>query len=191
MKDLPEGPSLYPSDLFDAVPPKWGSPRWWVVHTRPRCEKAIARRCYSRQTPFYLPLHRRRCPGGSRPHTSHMPLFPGYLFLYGGDDDRIRVLETNHVANMLAVEDQQQLHAELAHLHKLIHSEAPLWPEERLAVGTPVEVTHGALAGLRGKVLAHGTKYRLYVEVQMLHRGVSVEVEAWMVAPLAGALEAG
>jgi hypothetical protein len=52
--------SLYPSDVLagEAPLPAVGN-RWWVLHTRPRAEKSLARKLLARGTGFFLPLHQR------------------------------------------------------------------------------------------------------------------------------------
>jgi transcriptional antiterminator RfaH len=47
-----------------------------------------------------------------------------------------------------------------------------------------VEITSGPLAGLGGKVLKRGKKPKIFVEVEFLQRGVSAELEEWMLSPV-------
>jgi transcriptional antiterminator RfaH len=136
------------------------------------------------QISFFLPQCERRWRAQGRLRCSHVPLFPGYIFLRGDSDARTRVLETNLVSRFLEVKDQARLHADLARVYRLIEGGAPLTPEDRLAPGTEVEITCGALAGVRGKILSKGKQLKFVVEVQFLQRGVSVEIESWMIEPI-------
>jgi transcriptional antiterminator RfaH len=182
---LPPEPFLFPEDLLSrAIPGLEEGSRWWVLHTRPRSEKGLARRLLARSTAFFLPLHQRQWKSRGRLFRSQLPLFPGYLFLHGDTQARLAALETNLVATCLPVTDQHQLHADLVRVHRLIREGEPLTPEERVGPGTPVEIVGGPLTGLTGKVLSRGKKLRLVVEVQLLQRGVSVEIEQWMVQVL-------
>ena len=52
--------------------------------------------------PFFLPLHERHWRNRGRQFRSYLPLFPGYVFLRGTADERLKALETNLVANVLA-----------------------------------------------------------------------------------------
>jgi transcriptional antiterminator RfaH len=181
---LPLEPFVAPPTLFaDDLPETAGPGRWWVLHTRPRAEKGLARQCLRRDLAFFLPLHKRQWRSRGRLFCSHVPLFPGYLFLYGDGAGRLAALETNLVARCLPVEDQARLHADLARVHRLIVAEAPLTPEERLEPGDLVDIVAGPLAGLQGKVLRRGKQLKLLVEVQFLQRGVSAEIESWMLQP--------
>src|SRR5947209_7589955 len=178
--------SFFPETLFSGD----GScqeavPDWLVVYTRARAEKALARSLLARGVGFFLPLHERRwlSPSG-RTRCSHLPLFPGYVFLYGAAEARWHALETGLVSRCLSVADQVGLHRDLARVYRLISSGAPLLPEERLEPGDLVEIVYGSLTGLVAKVIRRGKQLRLVVEVQLLQRGVSVEIDSHMVQPL-------
>jgi transcriptional antiterminator RfaH len=179
-------PSFFPDTLFsgdDSCPE--AVPDWLVLYTRARAEKALARSLLARRVGFFLPLHERRwlSPSG-RTRCSYLPLFPGYVFLHGATETRLHALETGLVSRYLSVVDQVGLHRDLARVCRLISSGAPLLPEERLEPGSLVEFVFGSLAGLQGKVIRRGKQLRLVVEVELLRRGVSVEIDSHMVQPL-------
>jgi transcription antitermination factor NusG len=168
-------PNVYPADLFDlARPAGAGDDRWWVVHTRPRQEKALARQLVEHQVAFYLPVIARRLRLKGRNLTSHIPLFPGYVFLLANADQRVTALSTQRVVHTLPVVDQQLLWRDLRQIHRLIASGAPVTPEDRLAPGSAVEITGGPLAGLKGKILRTASGRRFVVEVDFIQRGASV-----------------
>src|SRR4029077_1000718 len=94
-------PFVSPDDLFSATagPPAEG--RWWVLHTRPRAEKRLARELLRHCRSFFLPLHTRTWRSRGSTLSSHLPLFPGYVFLHGEGDARWTALETNQVARVI------------------------------------------------------------------------------------------
>jgi transcriptional antiterminator RfaH len=181
MPILPPEPFLFPDDLLARSAPDAGSPRrWWALHTRPRTEKSLSRSCLGRRLSFFLPLCSRHTRSRGRTLTAYVPLFPGYLFLLADERERVEALTTNLVVNCLSVPDQTELHTDLTGVHRLMTSEMPVAPEERLGPGTPVEIVRGPLAGLRGTVIRHGSHLRFVVEVHFLHRGARVDIEGWM-----------
>src|SRR5262249_27820976 len=183
---LPLEPFLYPDDVLREPPPaEEDGGQWWVLHTRPRAEKTLARRLLEGRLSFFLPLYQRKWQNNGRAFQSWLPLFPGYVFLHGCSQTRLKALQTNLLANVLPVVDQPQLQADLVRVHALIVSGLPLLPEERLEPGTPVEIVRGPLAGLEGKVLRQGKNLKFFVEVKLLQRGVSVEIDAAMIRPAA------
>jgi transcriptional antiterminator RfaH len=187
---LPPEPFIYPDDLLtgdaaDAAAGPSDLPRWWILHCKPRAEKALARRVLSRSVGFFLPQYLRQWRSRGRSFSSHLPLFPGYLFLHADEPARGMALETNLVASCLPVPDQAGLRADLGRVLRLMTLDLPLAPEEQLAPGDRVEIVAGPLAGLEGRLLRRGKGLRFTVEVRMLKQGVSVEVERWMFRPLA------
>jgi transcriptional antiterminator RfaH len=180
---------IHPADLLaEPFPQDVGDMRWWVLHTRPRAEKALARRFHGRELPYFLPLHERRWRNGGRHLRSFSPLFPGYVFLHGDAEARLIALETNLVAKVLCVEDQGQLHADLRRVFQLLSTGAPVSPEDRLGAGDLVEIVKGPFEGLCGKILRRGKQLRFAVEVQFLRQAVSVELEGWMIQPASPAM---
>src|SRR5262245_25467511 len=80
---LPPEPAVFPEDLFlREQPSDNGEQSWWVLHTRPRTEKSLARAAWEDQTTFFLPLYTHRWRKNGRLFKSTLPLFPGYLFVY-------------------------------------------------------------------------------------------------------------
>src|SRR5689334_13100562 len=78
----------------------------WVVHTKSRNEKALARDLSQRGVRFFLPTAQiaRRCRG--KRLTLRVPLFPSYMFLSGDEEDRYVALMTHRAASITRVSDQ-------------------------------------------------------------------------------------
>ena len=136
------------------------------------------------EIPFYLPLVRKDLYVRGRRQCSFLPLFNGYVFLYGTDYERVHALTTNRISRVLPVADQDQLRSDLAQVRHLIEAEAPLTVEKRLQPGDRVRVRHGALKGLEGTILRRQKATRLLVAVNYLQQGVSVEIDDFMVEPI-------
>lgn len=158
--------------------------RWWVVHTKARQEKSIARDLLAQEIPYFLPQIAKTSIVGGRKRTSHIPLFTSYVFLYGTEEQRYRSFKTNRVAQILAVEQQNQLYDDLRQVWRLIEDGTPLTPESRLQPGDRVRVCGGSLDGIEGTVIARRKKCRLLVAVRLLQQGVSVEVDDFMLEPI-------
>jgi transcriptional antiterminator RfaH len=166
----------YPEELFEGLAPPEPDARWWVLHTRPRQEKSLARDLLARGTSFFLPQIRRRSLIRGRAFTARIPLFPSYLFLLADDHQRVAALTTRHVVRTLRVVDQDQMWEELSQIQRLIGSGAPITPEDRLAPGSNVEICSGPLSGMRGTILRTGSARRFVVQVDFIQRGASVEL---------------
>ena len=186
MPILEKETSVFPDNLLEQPEPEPGSSerQWWAIFTKARQEKALARDLLAYQIPFYLPLVPKENRIRGRLVQSYIPLFSGYVFLYGCDDERVRSLTTNRISRILPVVDQLQLRTDLMHLHHLIEVDTPLTIERRLEPGNRVRIKNGPMLGLEGVVTQRRGKRRLLVAVQFLQNGVSVEIDDFMVEPL-------
>jgi transcriptional antiterminator RfaH len=178
MPILPPETDLFPDNLFTIASGNKDSSRSWsVFHTRPRQEKSVARELEERGLPFYLPLETKWTWIRGRPVEVRMPLFPGYVFFLGDDQERLRALATRRLIRTLKVHDQDELTQDLQQVHRLLATRTAVQLETSIAPGTPVEITTGPLAGLRGTVLSGDNQRRILVAVRFLHQGVSVRLD--------------
>ena len=106
--------------------------------------------------------------------SSHVPLFPGYVFLLGTWEERLRALATSRVVRVLEVVNQQGLWHDLKQIRCLLASGVAVNREERLEPGTRVEIRSGPLAGLSGKIVRTASGQRFVVEVDFIRHGASV-----------------
>ena len=153
MPILSEEPDLYPDALLDQAPSDAADRHWFALYTKARQEKSLARELLKYRIPFYLPLVRKTSVSRGRKTDFPVPLFAGYVFLYGAEEERVRSLATNRVSRVLRVEHPEQFVFDLRQLRQLIAANAPLTIESRLAPGRRVRVRQGAFAGLEGTVL--------------------------------------
>jgi hypothetical protein len=179
---LPMETYVLPDDLLNDLPPReQEAADWWVLHTKPRAEKSLARHFTARDLPFFLPLYQHQWRTRGRLFRAHLPLFPSYIFLCGDASTRLAALETNQIVRAIPVSDVIQLRKDLCRIYRLMQGGMVLAPEDQLLPGTPVEIVAGPLAGLEGKIIQRGNQMRFFVEIHMLQRGVSVEIEGWMI----------
>jgi transcriptional antiterminator RfaH len=179
MPILPAEPDVYPPGLFEGTA-TMGERAWWVLHTKPRQEKALARQMYQAGVPFYLPLLQRKNLIRGRLMQSCVPLFTSYLFLLADGAERILALATRRVVKSLQVRQQQQLWEDLTQVNRLIHSGMPVTPEQQLFPGASVVIRSGLLAGLKGKILRSANRRRFVVLVDFIQQGASVVIEDYM-----------
>lgn len=150
----------------------------WLVHTKSRNEKAMARDLWDKGIRFFLPTIRvmRRYRG--RRIYLRLPLFPSYLFLSGDEEDRYVALMTHRAASVIPVVDQERLRQELQDIYLIASSEEPVDLYPGLRQGRRCRVISGALAGLEGVVLRRRDICRVYVGVEVIGQSVELEVDA-------------
>jgi transcription antitermination factor NusG len=157
--------------------------RWYVAHTRSRNEKILADELGRLRIPHYLPLAQRitRSAATRRLSRSLIPVFPGYVFFHGTDEQRYTALRTNRIAQVLEVTDQAQLIRELDHLRLLLTTQQDFFVAPRLQKGDWGRITSGSLMSLEGIITNISGKYRLTMNVTILGQSVSVELDRHLV----------
>jgi transcription antitermination factor NusG len=176
--------SQFPDNLLDGFASQEGDRRWWAVYTKARQEKAITRQMIAQEIPCYLPLVEKNQVVRGRRTCSFQPVFGGYVFLFGDDDERVKVLQTNRVSQMLPVYDADELCNDLRQVRTLIDSKAPLTVESRLEAGQAVRIKTGPFAGLEGTILQRRNSSRLLIAVNYLQQGVSIQIDDFLVEPI-------
>ena len=179
MPILSQEVSLYPQNLLGV-----GSAdqvhNWYIVYTRARHEKSLARHMLANTMHFYLPLvAKEQFVRGKRVH-SYLPVFSSYLFYCGDAPDEVSKVAPYCVSCVFPVDDQKRLQTELLSIHTLLEAGSGMTLESRLTNGRKVRVKSGALRGLEGTVVRRKNRSRLLVAVNYLQQGVSVEIDDFM-----------
>jgi len=155
--------------------------QWWVAHTKSRNEKALAQDLIGKNISYFLPMSWRAHRRKGRTFRSLLPLFSGYLFFCGQENQRIEVLRTNRVANLIEVKDQRKLVAELLQVEQALRSGAPLLPHKYIKAGQLCRVIAGPLADLQGIIVKTKGSARLVLQIDMLGQATSAEIDADMI----------
>lgn len=155
-----------------------GESRWLVAHTRSRAEKKLAGSLVGRGIRHFLPVYRSSRAHGNRRRVVEMPIFPGYVFVFGPAEVRGEVLATGAVARVIDVADQEGLESELVSLARSIDAGAAFDPYPYLVEGARVRVRAGPLMGVEGMVDARGDRDRLILLVRILGRATSIEIDS-------------
>ena len=189
MPILAAEPMVYPDDLFVESPEnepvhRNESALWWVAHTKPRQEKALARHLRTNEISYFLPQYEKTTRRQRHLFRSWNLLFPGYVFILGDDESRGEALKSHRIAGLLAVPEPDELELDLHRVYRIVSSNLPLFPEDRLVNGTRVRMVHGPLKGLHGVIEERRGQHRFVITVSFLRQGVSAEVEARDIEPL-------
>jgi transcription antitermination factor NusG len=177
MPILKREPDCYPQSLFSLDAP------WRVAHLRSRQEKAFSRYLLQYSIPFYLPQIEKQTRRGGRTITSYLPLFNGYAFFRGYDEEAGRALRSHLIANLLTPADQESFDVELQQIHELQSTTGRLIPHPYLSTGDAVTITDGTFKGYRGVVVRERGAERLVVSVSFIRQSVSVELDRDNVKP--------
>ena len=113
------------------------------------------------------------------------PLFPGYCFARFDPKARLPILKLPGVVSIVSIEGEPApipVH-EIASIRQLVESELAYDPCPLIREGSLVEVTHGPLKGVVGRLMRKDERARLVLSVDLIGQAVSVEVDAGDVKP--------
>jgi transcription antitermination factor NusG len=160
-------------------------PPWYGLRTRSHHEKWVQEQLVTRGIETFLSLVEWCRQWKDRRKLVAFPLFPGYCFARFPLSQRVTVLSSQGVAEILGNRDGPVPvpDAEIEAVRKLVTSTLPYDPHPYLREGMPVEVIRGPLAGVRGRLVRKGSRARLVIGVTLIHQGASVEIDALDVTP--------
>jgi len=157
--------------------------RWWVAHTRSRAEKAFAWDLVRLNVGYFLPMVLRTRVSGRRKRTALLPLFRGYVFFCGTEENRYQAMRTDRLCRTISAADQRHLIAELCHLHRGLQGKADLDPYPHAAIGRRCRVRAGPFRGLEGVVVERSRRTLLVLQVGILGQGAAMEIDCDLVEP--------
>lgn len=150
---------------------------WFVIHTKPRQEKALAWSLMQIGINYYLPLSTQRQRSNNRSRFSVLPLFTSYLFLKGNSFHRHEAYKTNRIVRAIEVVDQESFYRELKAVHTVVSNRAVTSSDYVFQQGKRVRIVEGPLAGIEGLILQRKNKRELVVQVASIHQALRVDIE--------------
>jgi transcription antitermination factor NusG len=163
-----------------------GEAPWWAVYTRHQHEKVIAEMLAAKGFEVFLPLYNTVRRWKDRQKLLTLPLFPSYVFLRGGLEQRFQVLNTPGVHMALTRGDRIAAipSGEMEAIRRTVDSDLLIEPHPFLRCGEQVRVTRGSLQGVEGVLVRKKNQFRLVLSVDMLAKSVAVELDAADVEPV-------
>jgi transcription antitermination factor NusG len=159
---------------------------WYAVRTRSRHELVVRDDLAARGVEPFLPLWVRWSRWKDRRKRIATPLFPGYCFARFAHTEKLRVLTTRGVVEVLGSNGtiEPVSPAELEAIRTLVNGPLRYDPCPFLDEGMAVEVVRGPLMGVRGRLVRKERSARLVLQVDLIRQGVWLEIDAADVAPV-------
>jgi transcription antitermination factor NusG len=163
-----------------------GPEHWFAIWTRSRHEQVVREQLEQRNIEAFLPTMTRWSRWKDRKKKVDWPLFPGYCFARFNPSDALPILKCTGVVNIVSFEGKPAPipALELDSIRLLVGSELQYDPCPLIREGMLVEVMHGPLRGVVGRLMRKDShRARLVLSVDLIGQGVSVEVDAADVRP--------
>jgi transcription termination/antitermination protein NusG len=162
------------------------APRWFAIWTRSRHEQVVREQLEQKQIDAFLPTITKWSRWKDRKKKIDWPLFPGYCFARFDPENALPVLKCTGVVNIVGFEGRPAPipDIELDSIRVLVGSELQYDPCPLVREGMMVEVVHGPLRGVVGRLMRKdAARARLVLSVDLIGQAVSVEVDAADVKP--------
>lgn len=158
---------------------------WFALWTRSRHEQVVREQLEQKQIDVFLPTVTKWSRWKDRKKKIDWPLFPGYCFARFKARERLPILKCTGVVNIVSIlgEPAPIPEHEINGIRQLVESDLAYDPVPLIREGMMVEVIHGPLKGVIGRLVRKNEKARLVLSVDLIGQGVSVEVDAADVRP--------
>jgi transcription antitermination factor NusG len=158
---------------------------WFALQVRSGRENQVCDQLSAKGYDLFLPLYTCRKRWSDRIKKVELPLFPGYLFCRFDPYDRLPILKTPWLLQIVGfshipapVNDE-----EIFAVRKLIASGAAAQPWPFGSVGERVRIDSGPLRGVVGVLTQFKGNDKLVVSITLLQRSVAIEIDSALVTP--------
>ncbi len=159
--------------------------KYYAIRTKPRREKQLHGALSKVDAACYLPTYfiekeRRAGKNRIRKYRSELVLFPGYVFAAVPARTKSLPLVAGKVAHWIEVKNAEveNFLRNLESIHTALSMKISLTPYEGLKPGKTVQLSSGLLRGVEGKIVEYRGQLLFAVEIELLGRGVLMELEA-------------
>lgn len=152
---------------------------WVVAHLKSRQEKAFAGDLMRMDVPYYLPMVEKRVRrrDNNKLRKTLLPLFPGYVSVALPPEEWDTLYQTNRVATLIPIPDQEAFLMELLQVQRVLDSGSDLEVAPAFESGEKVCVRNGPLRGLRGMVLEYCGKSLFQISVTLFQQSIRVAIQ--------------
>jgi len=153
---------------------------WYAIWTRSRHEQMVREQLERKGYEAFLPTITKWSRWKDRKKKIDWPLFPGYCFARFDTYERLPILKCTGVVSIVSFDGDIAAipDVEIDGIRRLVESDLQYDPCPLIREGTMVEVVHGPLKGVVGRLLRKGAHARLMLAVDLIGQAVSVEVDA-------------
>jgi transcription antitermination factor NusG len=154
---------------------------WFAVWTRSRHEQLVREQLERKRIDAFLPTITKWSRWKDRRKKVDWPLFPGYCFARFDPADALPILKCTGVVNIISFDGRPAPipDVEVDSIRLLVGSELQYDPCPLVHEGQMVEVIHGPLKGVVGRLLRKDIPHaRLVLSVDLIGQAVSVDVDA-------------
>lgn len=154
--------------------------KWYVIQTKPKNEKKVFLQICQKEIEVFLPLIESVRYWSDRKKKLQIPLFPGYVFVYGDEEERIRAISGTYGAlRYIMFQKKPAVVSEQEIQNIKISLRAPeriKIEEVNISEGDLVEIVGGLFKGLTGFITQIRGSYKVVVSIRELGASFSIQL---------------
>lgn len=161
-------------------------PRWYAVYTCANHELRVSDQLGSRGVEHFLPQYESVRRWKDRKVRLHLPLFPGYVFVYLALQNRLCVLQVPGLVRLVGFDGHPAPvpGEEVARVREFLNRGFRVEPHRYLQVGRRVRVKTGPLAGIEGMFVRERNRCRIVLSMDLIMKSIAVEVDTADIEPV-------
>jgi transcription antitermination factor NusG len=163
-----------------------GERKWFAVFTVPQNEKSVVKHLDIRDVEAFLPTYETVRVWKNRQRVKTvLPLFPTYLFVRINLRERVRVLESPGVLQIVGNgrHSASLQESEIALLRSGLGGQQ-VEPYHELVVGEKVRIKSGVMRGMEGTLVRKNSRARFVLTLGLINQHAAVEVDPELLEPL-------
>src|SRR6201996_1712187 len=159
---------------------------WYALWVRSRHEKSVSEILTGKGFETFLPMHKSRRRWSDRIQEVDLPLIPGYVFCRFDAANRLPVMTTPGLVQIVSTGktpqavDESEMNSLITAVEAGVHLQ--LWPF--LRTGQRVSIEEGPLRSLEGILISTKGSDQLILSISLLQRSVAVAVDRRSVRPV-------
>jgi transcription antitermination factor NusG len=156
---------------------------WYAIYTMYKSEKQVALHLKRKNIEVYIPIVSKTKRYQRKIKTYQIPLINCYVFVKILKSEQVKVLETEHVLKF--IKQGKELNSIPQHEMDILKrfegidleiSSSPL----SFNIGDEVEISHGSLVGMRGKLVRQAGKKQFVIELESIGVSLQINIETNM-----------
>lgn len=159
---------------------------WIILRTKTFRERVAESFLARKRVACFLPTRKQILrKGGLRASGQASPLFPGYIFVKADPEMSIDIRFVPGAIGPIIFNGALATVSfeELERIRGVASSGCPIDSHERVFAGEKVRITKGPLTGIAGDLLRVGNGLKFVLNVPLLNRSVSVEIDRNWIEP--------
>ncbi len=157
--------------------------QWFVGHTKPRREKRLLAYCRRHDIAATLPCYDSAHKYRGKTVVFRKPLFPGYVFVQLEPGQTATVRQSDHVANLLTVFDQETFRRQLDDILLALELDLEVRLAPAIGEGMRVRIKAGPLRGVEGWVEQRYGRTTVLLRLDFISQAAAVKIDADLLEP--------